>query len=47
LVQPVGTYKPNLFFGVKDRSASPVTVGMIWGVPGPNGNIDFRHTYRY
>jgi mannosyl-oligosaccharide glucosidase len=41
-----GTYKPNLFFGVKDRAAQPVTVGLAWAVPG-NGGFDLRHTYRY
>jgi hypothetical protein len=42
-----GMYKPNMFFGVKDRSPNPVTVGMIWGVPVSEGRMDFRHTYRY
>ena len=28
-----GTYKPNLFFGLKNRSPKPVTIGMAWLVP--------------
>jgi mannosyl-oligosaccharide glucosidase len=42
-----GTYKPNLFFGVKDRSPSPLTLGLAWAVPLSNGQMDVRHTYRY
>lgn len=42
-----GTYKPNLFFGVKDRSPSPMTLGLAWAVPLNNGQMDMRHTYRY
>jgi len=42
-----GTYKPNLFFGVKDRGAQPVTVGLVWAVPSNGGGFEFRHTYRY
>lgn len=42
-----GTYKPNQFFGIKDRSPSPITVGMVWAVPVAGGGMDFRHTYRY
>lgn len=32
-----GTYKPNLFFGIKDRSPSPLTLGLAWAVPLGNG----------
>ena len=28
-----GTYKPNQFFAIKDRSAKPMTVGLLWAVP--------------
>jgi hypothetical protein len=28
-----GTYKPNLFFGIKNRSPTPVTVGLLWAYP--------------
>lgn len=28
-----GTYKPNQFFGIKNRDPNPVTVGMVWAVP--------------
>lgn len=42
-----GTYKPNLFFGVKDRSPSPLTLGLAWAVPLGNEQMDVRHTYRY
>jgi hypothetical protein len=30
-----GTYKPNQYFAVKDRSATPLTVAMMWVVPIP------------
>ena len=30
-----GTYKPNQYFAVKDRSATPLTVAMLWAVPIP------------
>lgn len=42
-----GTYKPNLFFGIKNRSPQPVTVGMVWAVPGQHGGFAVRHTYQY
>ena len=42
-----GTYKPNLFFGIKNRAPSPLTVGMIWAVPGQHGGFAVRHTYQY
>lgn len=42
-----GTYKPNMFFGVKDRSPTPLTVGLAWVVPVANGGFEVRHTYRY
>lgn len=42
-----GTYKPNMFFGLKDRSPNPVTVGMIWGVPVQNEGLDFMYTFNY
>ena len=41
-----GTYKPNMFFGIKDRSANPLTVGLAWAAPTERG-LDLRHTYRY
>lgn len=28
-----GTFKPNQFFAVKDRSPNPLTVGLLWAVP--------------
>lgn len=31
-----GTYKANLFFAVKDRSATPINVGLVWIIPTPN-----------
>ena len=42
-----GTYKPNLFFSVKDRSPNPWTVGLVWAVPNQQQGMDVRHTYRY
>lgn len=42
-----GTYKPNLFFGVKDRSPKPLIIGMAWAVPLGNGRMQVRHTYKY
>jgi hypothetical protein len=34
-----------VYFGLRDRSANPVTVGMIWGVPFPNDEFDFMYTF--
>jgi mannosyl-oligosaccharide glucosidase len=43
-----GTYKPNLFFGIKDRSPNPLTVGLVWAVPDPvHQTMVIRHTYKY
>jgi mannosyl-oligosaccharide glucosidase len=42
-----GTYKPNLFFGIKNRSPKPLTLGLVWAVPGSQGQMNIRHTYRY
>lgn len=43
-----GTYKPNQFFGIKNRSPHPVTVGMVWAVPDEaRRGFALRHTYRY
>ena len=43
-----GTYKPNQFFGIKNRSPVPVTLGMLWAVPDQlRRGFDVRHTYKY
>jgi Glycosyl hydrolase family 63 N-terminal domain len=42
-----GTYKPNQFFAIKDRSPNPVTVGMLWAVPKGREGLQVRHTMRY
>ena len=34
--QEWGTYKANLFFGMKDRSPVPVDIGMVWIFPTTN-----------
>lgn len=41
-----GTLKPNLFFGIKNRNANPINVGLVWVVP-ENGRFTVRHTYKY
>ena len=43
--QEWGTYKPNLFFAVRDRTPSPVTTGLIWAFTTPDGSIKLRHAY--
>jgi hypothetical protein len=40
-----GTYKTNLFFGVKDRSPSPVDIGLVWVIPSDNTNPLTRNGY--
>lgn len=41
-----GTYKPHLFFALKQRVPNPITLGLAWAVPDPiNKNFTFRHTY--
>ena len=43
-----GTYKPNQFFGLKNRNPTPLTVGLIWAVPDVvRQTMTVRHTYRY
>lgn len=44
-----GTYKPNQFFGIKNRAPNPVVIGMIWAGPNPDrkNKLSFRHTYKY
>ena len=42
-----GTYKPNQYFAVKDRSSSPLTVAMLWAVPIPGQGFQLRHSLRY
>jgi hypothetical protein len=43
-----GTYKPNLFFGIKNREAFPINIGLAWAVPDPRKNaMSVRHTYKY
>lgn len=43
-----GTYKPNMFFGIKNRNPEPVTIGMAWIAPDEaKKNFNIRHTYRY
>lgn len=43
-----GSYKPNIFFGIKNRSPQPTTVGMAWAVPDVvRRTMDIRHTYKY
>ncbi|CDW80734.1 mannosyl-oligosaccharide glucosidase [Stylonychia lemnae] len=43
-----GTYKPNQFFGIKNRDPEPITVGMAWVVPGmKKGEFDVKHSYKY
>ena len=40
-----GTYKTNLFFAVKDRSPSPVNIGLVWVIPSDNTNRLARNGY--
>ena len=43
-----GTYKPNQFFGIKNRDPNPITVGMLWAVPDQvRRTMDVRHTYKF
>jgi mannosyl-oligosaccharide glucosidase len=42
-----GTYKPNLFFGIKNRSPNPTTIGLLWLSPDQRGGAGIRHTYKY
>jgi hypothetical protein len=42
-----GTYKPNQFFAIKDRSVNPLTVGLLWAVPKDQQGLQIRHTMRY
>ena len=43
-----GIYKPNQFFGIKNRDKDPVTVGLLWISPSMKKNdFDIKHTYKY
>lgn len=44
-----GTYKPNLFFGIKNRNQNPINIGMVWLCPDVRspGGFAIRHTYKY
>lgn len=43
-----GTYKPNLYFALKQRKKNPLTVGLIWASPDPRTQaMTVRHTYRF
>jgi Glycosyl hydrolase family 63 N-terminal domain len=43
-----GIYKPNLYFGVKDRAIFPTVVGMLWYLPAnETHNMTVRHPYVY
>ena len=43
-----GTYKPNLFFGIKNRDPNPITIGLVWILPDTRyRNLGVRHTYKY
>ena len=43
-----GTYKPNLFFGIKNREQFPINLGLAWVVPDKRTmSFNVRHTYKY
>lgn len=39
-----GTYKPDLFFGVKNRQNHPLSAGMFWYTP-VNNTVETRYAY--
>jgi hypothetical protein len=45
-----GVYKPDLFFGVKNRKDGCLTVGLMWVFEGLDDDDQpatiYRHTYR-
>ena len=44
-----GVYKPNLYFGIKNREEFPLSIGMFWVLPNNStdgtDNTQIRHQY--
>ena len=43
-----GTYKPNQFFGIKNREEHPILIGLAWAIPdAKTRSFKVRHIYKY